>query len=157
MHFAPDTDDGLEFAVALSNTVAGATKSREDELVTTAQLAALLVQRLFAPVQARAVTEALAAAAAAAAAAPAADVPADAASATATATASATASAPEAAGGAGGIPVPDGWIRVALPVESVRHAAVDLLRLGAGAEVLGPPELRERMAATARAMVERYR
>ena len=44
MHFAPDTEDGLEFAVALSNTVAGATKSREDELLTIAQLAVLLAE-----------------------------------------------------------------------------------------------------------------
>lgn len=44
MYFAPDTEDGLEFAVALSNTVAGATKSREDELVTVAQLARLLAE-----------------------------------------------------------------------------------------------------------------
>lgn len=44
MHFAPDTEDGLEFAVALSNTVAGATKSREDELLTVAQLAVLLAE-----------------------------------------------------------------------------------------------------------------
>jgi hypothetical protein len=44
LHFAPDTEDGLDFAVALSNTVAGATKSREDELVTVAQLAALLTE-----------------------------------------------------------------------------------------------------------------
>lgn len=44
MHFAPDTEDGLEFAVALSNTVAGATKSREDELLTVPQLTALLAE-----------------------------------------------------------------------------------------------------------------
>jgi predicted RNA-binding Zn ribbon-like protein len=44
LHFAPDTEDGLDFAVALSNTVAGATKSREDELVTVAQLTALLTE-----------------------------------------------------------------------------------------------------------------
>jgi hypothetical protein len=44
LHFAPDTEDGLEFAVALSNTIAGATKSREDELVTLPQLAALLTE-----------------------------------------------------------------------------------------------------------------
>jgi predicted DNA-binding transcriptional regulator YafY len=55
-----------------------------------------------------------------------------------------------------GPPGPDGRLRVALPVESLRHAAFDLLRLGAGAEVLGPPELRERLSATARAMVDLY-
>lgn len=42
MHFAPDTDDALVFAVALANTVAGATKSGEDELATPVQLTALL-------------------------------------------------------------------------------------------------------------------
>ncbi|AXI76461.1 helix-turn-helix transcriptional regulator [Peterkaempfera bronchialis] len=57
---------------------------------------------------------------------------------------------------AAGAPGPDGRLRVALPVESLRHAAWDLLRLGAGAEVLGPPELRERIAATARATAELY-
>lgn len=54
-------------------------------------------------------------------------------------------------------PGPDGRIRVALPVESLRHAAMDVLRLGAGAEVLGPPELRAELAATARALTELYR
>jgi hypothetical protein len=44
LHFAPDTEGGLEFAVALSNTVAGATKSREDELLTVTQLATLLAE-----------------------------------------------------------------------------------------------------------------
>lgn len=47
MHFAPDTEDGLEFAVALSNTVAGATKSGEDELVTLEQLTTLLAESGF--------------------------------------------------------------------------------------------------------------
>ncbi|WP_377267387.1 helix-turn-helix transcriptional regulator [Peterkaempfera sp. SMS 1(5)a] len=55
-----------------------------------------------------------------------------------------------------GPPGPDGRIRVALPVESLRHAAWDLLRLGAGAEVLGPPEVRAEVAAAARAMAELY-
>lgn len=47
MHFAPDTEDGLEFAVALSNTVAGATRSGDDELVTPEQLAMLLAESGF--------------------------------------------------------------------------------------------------------------
>lgn len=44
MHFAPDTDINLEFAVALCNTVAGATKSGEDELSTVAQLSTAVVR-----------------------------------------------------------------------------------------------------------------
>lgn len=42
MHFAPDTDEALTFAVTLANTVAGATKSGDDELATPAQLTTLL-------------------------------------------------------------------------------------------------------------------
>ena len=42
MHFAPDTEDALAFAVDLVNTVPGATRSGSDELVTPAQLTALL-------------------------------------------------------------------------------------------------------------------
>lgn len=50
----------------------------------------------------------------------------------------------------------DGWLRVTLPIESVEHAAVELLRLGAEAEVLEPPMLRERMARTAAALAQLY-
>jgi predicted DNA-binding transcriptional regulator YafY len=46
----------------------------------------------------------------------------------------------------------DGWTTVRVPVESLDHAEVDVLRLGADAEVVEPPELRERMAATIEAM-----
>ena len=42
MHFAPDTEDTLEFVVALGNTDPGASKTGEDELATQAQLTALL-------------------------------------------------------------------------------------------------------------------
>ena len=42
MHFAPDTVDALEFAVALCDTDPGATWSGDDELATTEQLSALL-------------------------------------------------------------------------------------------------------------------
>lgn len=49
-----------------------------------------------------------------------------------------------------------GWTRVTVPIESVEHASGQLLRLGAEAEVLAPPELRERLAALARAIVARY-
>ncbi|GAA4685003.1 CGNR zinc finger domain-containing protein [Frondihabitans cladoniiphilus] len=44
MHFAPDTEESLAFAVALGNTVAGASRSGADELATTAELDALLTR-----------------------------------------------------------------------------------------------------------------
>ncbi|MFC4536015.1 helix-turn-helix transcriptional regulator [Sphaerisporangium dianthi] len=47
-----------------------------------------------------------------------------------------------------GPPGDDGWTVLRLPVESIRHARWLLLRMGADLEVLGPPELRELMAAT---------
>jgi predicted RNA-binding Zn ribbon-like protein len=47
LHFAPDTVLNLEFAVALCNTVAGATKSGRDELTTVADLDALLSDWVF--------------------------------------------------------------------------------------------------------------
>lgn len=43
MHFAPDTESALSFAVALMNTVAGATKSGADELSTPSELGTMLV------------------------------------------------------------------------------------------------------------------
>ena len=42
MHFAPDTEDALEFAVALGNTVPSASRTGEDELATPEQLAAMI-------------------------------------------------------------------------------------------------------------------
>lgn len=56
-----------------------------------------------------------------------------------------------------GPPDEHGRREVTLPIESVRHAARDLLRLGADAEVLGPPELRRQMAETAAALDAIYR
>lgn len=47
MHFAPDAEDALEFAVALANTVAGASRSGVDELASPAQLTALLTQHRY--------------------------------------------------------------------------------------------------------------
>lgn len=39
-----------------------------------------------------------------------------------------------------------GWRRVILSVGSIAHAAMEILRFGADAEVIGPPELRAKMA-----------
>ncbi|MDT7682153.1 MAG: hypothetical protein QOG57_2463 [Pseudonocardiales bacterium] len=55
-----------------------------------------------------------------------------------------------------GEPAGDGWVTATLPIESTTHAESVLLRLGADVEVLAPPELRERLAAVARALVARY-
>ncbi|MEU9986689.1 YafY family protein [Streptomyces sp. NPDC048045] len=51
---------------------------------------------------------------------------------------------------------PDGWTLVTLPIESVEHAHGEFLRMGSDVEVLGPPELRERIARTAAELAERY-
>jgi predicted DNA-binding transcriptional regulator YafY len=55
-----------------------------------------------------------------------------------------------------GEPMPDGRVRARFPIENVEVAALDLLRLGPEVEVLGPPELRDAVAATARATAARY-
>ncbi|GAA2772937.1 helix-turn-helix transcriptional regulator [Streptomyces showdoensis] len=55
-----------------------------------------------------------------------------------------------------GTPEPDGWTRATLPVESPEHAHGFLLGLGEEVEVLAPEELRERIAATARTLAQRY-
>lgn len=57
---------------------------------------------------------------------------------------------------AGAKPGVDGRVEVVVPIESVEHAATDFLRLGAEAEVLAPPELREAMSATARCLAALY-
>jgi predicted DNA-binding transcriptional regulator YafY len=54
-------------------------------------------------------------------------------------------------------PDADGWVRLTLPIESSMHAPVELLRFGADAEVISPPELREEIATAARGLVEIYR
>ncbi|WP_298378989.1 YafY family protein [uncultured Bradyrhizobium sp.] len=52
---------------------------------------------------------------------------------------------------------PDGWRTATMPVgKTVWHAASELLRLGAEAEVIEPQELREKMAELAGAMAARY-
>ena len=49
-----------------------------------------------------------------------------------------------------------GWLRVTIPIESIGHATGQLLALGIDVEVLGPPELRERVRDTARAVSAAY-
>jgi predicted DNA-binding transcriptional regulator YafY len=51
----------------------------------------------------------------------------------------------------------DGWVEVSVPLESMEYAFTDLLPLGAEIEVLGPPELRERIAVIVEAMQGMYR
>jgi predicted DNA-binding transcriptional regulator YafY len=51
----------------------------------------------------------------------------------------------------------DGWITVQIPIESIDRAATDLLRLGVDAEVLEPPELRDRIASLADDISRLYR
>lgn len=53
-------------------------------------------------------------------------------------------------------PAADGWRRTVIPIESLAHAEAELLRLGPEVEVLTPPQLRERIAATARNMAALY-
>ena len=53
-------------------------------------------------------------------------------------------------------PDEDGWTTVELPTESLDHAEPDLLKLGPHVEVVGPPELRERVAASVAAMAKVY-
>ncbi|MBO3749743.1 YafY family transcriptional regulator [Streptosporangiaceae bacterium NEAU-GS5] len=52
---------------------------------------------------------------------------------------------------------PDGWLRLTVPVESVRHARWVLLRMGAQLEVLAPAELREMIAETVAELSRMYR
>ncbi|WP_078610753.1 MULTISPECIES: helix-turn-helix transcriptional regulator [Streptomyces] len=62
----------------------------------------------------------------------------------------------EAAVAAAGPPDADGRVRVVLPVESLPVATHDVLWLGAEADVLGPPELREAVARTITELAQRY-
>jgi predicted DNA-binding transcriptional regulator YafY len=50
-----------------------------------------------------------------------------------------------------------GWTRVTIPIESVAHAAMELLKVGAECEALEPAELRARMAADSTALAALYR
>lgn len=56
-----------------------------------------------------------------------------------------------------GPPDADGWVRTELAVESDSVAVGDLLRLGAEAEVLGPPDLRRALAEAVAELAARYR
>lgn len=53
-------------------------------------------------------------------------------------------------------PDADGWTTLSLRLEDLWHAQDQLLRLGPDAQVLEPPELRERMATAARTMAALY-
>jgi predicted DNA-binding transcriptional regulator YafY len=55
-----------------------------------------------------------------------------------------------------GPPDEAGWVEVTIPVEPAEQAVPELLRLGADAEVLGPPTLREHMATVVEALARRY-
>ncbi len=55
-----------------------------------------------------------------------------------------------------GPPDADGWVTLAVPIESVEQAAADIMRLGTEAEVLGPTELRRRIAELAHALSRVY-
>lgn len=50
----------------------------------------------------------------------------------------------------------DGWVRVTIPGEKLDYLYIQLLQLGPDVEVLGPPELRERFAATGAALTNLY-
>jgi predicted DNA-binding transcriptional regulator YafY len=57
---------------------------------------------------------------------------------------------------AAGAPDDTGWLITEVPIESIRHGHIELLKLGADAEVLAPAELRERFTETARGLAELY-
>ena len=50
-----------------------------------------------------------------------------------------------------------GWQRVTIPIESIDHAALELMKVGEECEVISPAELRLRMAKSAAAMSRLYR
>ena len=52
---------------------------------------------------------------------------------------------------------PQGWVRAEIPIENVAQATRQLLRLGAEAEVLAPPALRDAIAAEATRVTKLYR
>lgn len=64
--------------------------------------------------------------------------------------------AAQAAAASAGPSDADGWRAVTLPIESIEYSVIDLLRLGADAEIVAPPELRARMAEIVAALAARY-
>ena len=49
-----------------------------------------------------------------------------------------------------------GWVTATVPIESLTHAESEFLKLGRDVEVVAPPELRDRVAATSRDLVAMY-
>ena len=49
-----------------------------------------------------------------------------------------------------------GWVTAEIPIESIDHAMSDVLKLGAEAEVVAPPEFRRRMAETSARLAAIY-
>ena len=54
-------------------------------------------------------------------------------------------------------PDPDGWLRLRLRLDWPSEVPAMLVGIGSQMEVLDPPEVRESVAAMARAVAERYR
>src|SRR5262245_37612586 len=50
----------------------------------------------------------------------------------------------------------NGWVRVTIPIESIRHATFELTRLGLDIEVLNPQDLRKSMSEAARSLLRLY-
>jgi predicted DNA-binding transcriptional regulator YafY len=63
----------------------------------------------------------------------------------------------QAAEGSASSPDEQGWRRVTIPIESIPHAAVQVLRLGAQAEVLKPAALRRELLERVAAVAALYR
>ncbi|HEY4024699.1 MAG TPA: YafY family protein [Pseudonocardiaceae bacterium] len=53
-------------------------------------------------------------------------------------------------------PGEDGWRRAVVPIESVRHAMIEVLKLGKEVEVLDPPELRAQLRKAVTALSHMY-
>jgi predicted DNA-binding transcriptional regulator YafY len=53
-------------------------------------------------------------------------------------------------------PGEDGWRRAVVPIESTRHAMLEVLKLGQDIEVLEPPELREQIRQAVTALTAMY-